>query len=84
MKLKTIHILIIIVILGGALLFVNRKEKYADIAETVILNPNQFPSMTVSAQRENNVFCDTSNPDYPICLDIFKINHPKTIYNPTE
>jgi hypothetical protein len=86
MKLKSIHILIIIVILGGVLLFVNKKEKYTDVvdaeSEVVILNPNDFPLATISGERENNIFCDTSNPDYPICLDFFKITHPKSVYNP--
>jgi hypothetical protein len=79
MKLKSIHILIIIVILGGVLLFlINTTEKYEN-AKVVILNPRNQPRLGISAERENNITCDTSNPNYPMCLDIFKIEHPRTI-----
>jgi hypothetical protein len=81
MKLKSIHILIIIAILGGILLFINRKEKYADIANVVILNPINLPKPSISGERNSNTFCDESNPDNHMCLDVFKITHPRIVYD---
>ena len=81
MKLKSIHILIIIAILGGILFLINIKEKYQDIANVVILNPINVPKTSISANRDVNVFCDESNPDNQLCLDIFKITHPRIVYD---
>ena len=81
MKLKSIHILIIIAILGGILLFVNIKEKYVDVANVVILNPINVPNPSISADRDVNALCDQSDPTYPMCLDFFKITHPRIVYD---
>jgi hypothetical protein len=81
MKIKSIHILIIILILGSILFLINTTEKYEDVAKVSILNTKDTISTTISSERENNIVCDTSNPNYPICLDIFKISHPKTLYD---
>jgi hypothetical protein len=84
MKLKSIHILsilvIIIGILGIILLFVNKKEKYEN-AKVVVLNAPNLPPLSITTERENNIFCDTSTTNNQICLDIFKINHPRTMYD---
>jgi hypothetical protein len=81
MKLKSIHILIIILIVGSILFLINTNEKYEDVSNVVILNSRDTPGISPSAEREICKISDTSNPDYPMCLDVFKISHPKTIYN---
>ena len=83
MKLKSIHILIIILIVGSILFLINTTEKYEN-AKVVILNSRNTDPLGVSVERENNITCDTSNPNYPMCLDIFTIKHPRTITNVTD
>jgi hypothetical protein len=89
MKLKSIHILIIILIVGSILFLINTTEKYANPtpnlnSKVVILNSRNTDPLGVSVERENNITCDTSNPNYPMCLDIFTIKHPRTITNVTD
>ena len=79
MKLKSIHILIIILIVGSILFLINTNEKYEDVSNVVILNSRDTPAISPSAEREICNIYDTSNPDYPMCLDVFKISHPRTI-----
>jgi hypothetical protein len=81
MKLKSIHILIIILIVGSILFLINTNEKYEDVSNVVILNSRDTPAISPAAEREICRISDTSNPDYPMCLDVFKISHPRTIYN---
>jgi hypothetical protein len=84
MKLKSIHILIIILIVGSILFLINtneKYEKYEDVSNVVVLNSRDTPAISPSAEREICKISDTSNPDYPMCLDVFKISHPRTIYN---
>lgn len=68
-------------IIAAGIYFLTTKEKYEDVANVVVLNPINLPPLVSSATRDNNIVCDTSNPDYPICLDVFKIIHPRTVYN---
>lgn len=89
MKLKSIHILTIILIVGSILFLINTTEKYSNPTSTfnskvVILNPRNQDSLVVSAKRENNIECDTSNPNYPMCLDIFTIKHPLNLTSITD
>ena len=91
MKLKSIHILTIILIVGSILFLINTTEKYANPTPTptlnskvVILNPRNQDPLVVSAKRENNIECDTSNPNYPMCLDIFTIKHPLNLTSITD
>jgi hypothetical protein len=83
MKLKTIHyVLIAIIIILSILFFTNNKEKYqsVDFSKTVILNTDGSEPI-FSSERVNNIFCDETDINNPICLDLFKISHPKIQYD---
>jgi hypothetical protein len=81
MKLKIIHYVLIAIIIMLSILFVkNNIEKYTDVSQTVVLNPKDGSFPTLSVER-TQVTCDTSDSEYPICLDSFKITHPRTSYD---